>query len=36
MNVSTWNYVSYAAPHQQYDNMLDWLSEDCIQQVNNI
>ena len=28
--------LSYATPHQQYDNVLDYLSEDCIQQVNNI
>ena len=28
--------LSYATPYQQYDNMLDYLSEDCIRQVNNI
>ena len=28
--------LTYAAPHQQYDNVLDWLSKDCIRQVNNI
>ena len=28
--------LTYTAPHQQYNNMLDWLSEDCIRQVNNI
>ena len=22
--------LTYVAPHQQYNNVLDWLSEDCI------
>ena len=28
--------LSYATPYQQYDNELDFLLEDCIQQANNI
>ena len=28
--------LSYATPYQQYDNVLDFLLEDCIWQVNNI
>ena len=28
--------LSYATPYQQYDNVLDFLLEDCIQQANNI
>ena len=28
--------LSYATRYQQYDNVLDYLSEDCIRQVNNI
>ena len=27
---------TYTAPHQHYDNILDWLSDNCIQQANNI
>ena len=27
---------SYATPYQQYDNMLDFLSDDCIRQINDI
>ena len=28
--------LSYATPYQQYDNVLDYLSKDFIQQANNI
>ena len=26
----------YTTPQQQFDNVLDWLSDDCIQQANDI
>ena len=26
----------YATPQQQVDNILDWLSDNCIRQANNI
>ena len=26
----------YATPQQQFDNVLDWLSDDCIRQANDI
>ena len=26
----------YATPYQQYDNVLDYLSDNCIWQINNI
>ena len=28
--------LTYATPHQQFNNVLDWLSDDCIRQANDI